>query len=511
MKSFKKLLWISLLILWCANIHGTEKINEKITIFVKNRKNKIITLKVNMVDTILSVKEKLELTEKVSVEKQRLSQLTGLSDHKNTLGNEKHLYEFNIAHKNTLIFDVTDLENTKEQLTIPESLSTYVDHIEISESLKVAIVRDNVKIFMELLKTKEEQYISKAMIPRCLFLAILQNSQKVIDYLVKNHKWASISEVKNYETCHPKYEYAKNPSRALGNHPLMLAVLLGRLDVVEKIAKTGVNLNVYERHTFFVPETKYKLARPNVVMMAAAMDEIEIMVCLLNHGATLRGQHENSVLESAIRFRSTNCFEYLIQNFNQRQLYYGIFTILQAAESDTGMLKLLIQTQGNDPICCPKRGKYILKNMCLKMKKWSRFIEAMNVILSNGGEKHINTECDSMTPLMALAYYDDIDEDMAIEIAKLFLENGANVQKKRNSETVLDIARKKNKNRLLQCIEENEKKPKCIICMQRLKTHIFTPCGHFCACEICALECKGKCFYCSENAQSIKVFHPDIL
>jgi ankyrin repeat protein len=509
MKSFKKLLWITLLILWCVNIHATKEIDENITIFIQNKKNKIITLKVNMVDTILSVKEKLELTEKVSVEKQKLQ-----TDHQYTvLENDKHLYEYNIVHENTLFLYVTEVEIAKEQLTISQSLSTYVDLIEISESFKVAIVIDNVKKVMELLKTNKEQYFLNTIVPRCLYLAILQNSQEVIDYLVKTYKWATISEVKNYEKCHPKYEYAKNPGMTLGNHPLMLAILLRRLNVVEKIAKTGVKMdNIrHNPHTFFVPETGKKFTRPNVVMMAAAMDEIEIMVCLLNHGAGLHGQNGSTVLESAIRFGSTNCFEYLIQNFNQRQLNYGIYTILRAAERDAGMLKLLIQTQGNGPLCCPRRGKYIFHKMGLKIKKWSKFIEAMHVLLSNGGEKHINTECDSMTPLMALAYYDDIDEDIAIEIAKLFLENGANVQKKQNSETVLDIARKKNKNRLLHFIEENEKTPKCIICMQRLKTHIFIPCGHFCACEICALECKGKCFYCSENAQSIKVYHPDIL
>lgn len=49
----------------------------------------------------------------------------------------------------------------------------------------------------------------------------------------------------------------------------------------------------------------------------------------------------------------------------------------------------------------------------------------------------------------------------------------------------------------------------CIVCMERAKTHILVPCGHYCVCGICAAILRGKgCPLCRTVIQSThQVFH----
>lgn len=46
----------------------------------------------------------------------------------------------------------------------------------------------------------------------------------------------------------------------------------------------------------------------------------------------------------------------------------------------------------------------------------------------------------------------------------------------------------------------------CVICMSEPKSHAFLPCGHLCACEICAFEAFGRtgdCPICRQEANSV--------
>lgn len=46
----------------------------------------------------------------------------------------------------------------------------------------------------------------------------------------------------------------------------------------------------------------------------------------------------------------------------------------------------------------------------------------------------------------------------------------------------------------------------CVICMTEPKTHAFIPCGHHCACELCALEAFGRtsvCPICRQEADTV--------
>ena len=46
----------------------------------------------------------------------------------------------------------------------------------------------------------------------------------------------------------------------------------------------------------------------------------------------------------------------------------------------------------------------------------------------------------------------------------------------------------------------------CVICMSEPKSHAFIPCGHHCACEICALETFGRtssCPICRQEADNV--------
>ena len=41
-----------------------------------------------------------------------------------------------------------------------------------------------------------------------------------------------------------------------------------------------------------------------------------------------------------------------------------------------------------------------------------------------------------------------------------------------------------------------EEGAECVVCMDREKSEVFVPCGHFCCCQLCIPLLKGKCPMC---------------
>jgi hypothetical protein len=50
-------------------------------------------------------------------------------------------------------------------------------------------------------------------------------------------------------------------------------------------------------------------------------------------------------------------------------------------------------------------------------------------------------------------------------------------------------------------------KPKCVVCEDRVRTHLFPNCGHLCLCEKCA-EKFTQCPVCKKEAKPIRVYQP---
>jgi len=62
--------------------------------------------------------------------------------------------------------------------------------------------------------------------------------------------------------------------------------------------------------------------------------------------------------------------------------------------------------------------------------------------------------------------------------------------------TVAAVAASKDPSTTLKEVEPKKETGTCVICMSGPKSHAFIPCGHLCACEVCAFEAFGRSGVC---------------
>lgn len=48
----------------------------------------------------------------------------------------------------------------------------------------------------------------------------------------------------------------------------------------------------------------------------------------------------------------------------------------------------------------------------------------------------------------------------------------------------------------------------CVVCLERMPSHCYVPCGHKCICEVCCrhVVCQTKCPLCKSPGEPIRVF-----
>jgi hypothetical protein len=173
--------------------------------------------------------------------------------------------------------------------------------------------------------------------------------------------------------------------------------------------------------------------------------------------------------------------------------------------------------------------------MCEHLKEES-MIHAVHFLLSHNeiGEK-INTLFNYMTPLILLSYSEYIDEELAIKMSQVLLENGQDPNIRRCGKTALEIAKWRNRNKLAQFLQdyittistkkvaelkfecdlkdkeienlkvvmeqmmENNQEKQCVICFERQISYICIPCGHRCVCAVCVIKMKRTCPVCRQD------------
>jgi len=169
-------------------------------------------------------------------------------------------------------------------------------------------------------------------------------------------------------------------------------------------------------------------------------------------------------------------------------------------------------------------------------------IHAMFFLLSKVEiRENINTPFQNMTPLIVVSYYEYIDEDLAIQMSQMLLENGQDPNIQRNGKTALEIAKWRNRNKLAQSLEDSifatqfplkkkevdelkleihlkdkeitdlkdeQNKQLCTICLDRKKTHVCIPCMHLCVCEICVIQpaVVSQCPICRQHGTYHRIF-----
>jgi hypothetical protein len=262
----------------------------------------------------------------------------------------------------------------------------------------------------------------------------------------------------------------------------------------------------------------------------------------------LRGIGDGNVLDHALEFNAHDSSEFFINNFTPDETDYGVNTLLKAAQcNDAKHLKNIIQNYGTELIVCRKSGPYLLSKICEHLNSES-MIEAMKIILDNGGNQIMNIQDrHQLSPLITLAYYTHVEEDLAIKMTKLLFQYGPDMKLLRNGKNAFDIAIWRGENRkelaavlknydenptvvelrsmlsqkedeikYLVISQEQEKERKreeiqdlirskeqeiqdlirrekerqreenqCVICLLNPKTHICIPCGHISACAGC--------------------------
>jgi len=311
-----------------------------------------------------------------------------------------------------------------------------------------------------------------------------------------------------------------------------------------------------------IPGKYDSILKPNAWIMAAAMNQVDIFKIWRQyphlHPTTdevssnelddmSRQLSSYSILNTAIKYRSKECFEYFITNFHPRQIGYNARTIVETALWNYELLIKLVEYQGmammeeNSRVCA-----ILLYRMCENLRDES-MIHAVEFVLSKVEvRKKINTIFNHMTPLIYLAYYEHIDEDLAIKMSEVLLRNGQDYKIRRNEKNALEIAQWRNRNKLAEFLEthmrfeetkeasyavtnllkecdlkdkkikdlETEKKNwkaekeqnLCVICCEREKSYINTSCYHLCICEICVTKTQGKCPICRQVGKYHKTF-----
>jgi len=567
-----KILWVGMFIaLWSLNVNASEK--SKILkpnapmkkLLIQNQNEKKIEFDVNEMDTILSIKEKIEMSENVPVSYQKLLlypyEKFGFDM---ILENNKSLNEYPIFEdkQNFIRFALSKDLPEVDALTLDEAVKIHSEHIPLANEVKIAIAKDNaITVHETVVNSRGEN--GNNQVTLALFFAVISDSINVVNMLCKKYPWAAYDQYRDgnagldwgFERHHKRFEYAKCHANALGDFPLMAALLLQKLQMVETMMACVHKEIDYETRCLYmsikIPGKDGSIHKPNAWIMAAAMNQVEIFKLWKKYPHVKRVEsipHElieimstQSVLNRAAEFKSKECFEYLIANFLPNKIDYNARTILETSKWDLDMLIKLTEHLGTDMLeRDSKLCAMTLYRMCAFLKDES-MIHAMFFLLSKVEiRENINTLFQGMTPLIVVSYYDYIDEDLAIKMSEMLLENGQDPNIQRNGKTALEIAKWRNRNKLAQFLEDyitatqfplkkevdelkleihlkdkeitdlkdEQNKHICAICLDRKKTHVCIPCMHKCVCEICVIqpEVVRQCPICRQHGTYHRIF-----
>lgn len=560
--------------LWSLNVNASEK--SKILkpnapmkkLLIQNQNEKKIEFNVNEMDTILSIKEKIEMLENVPVLYQKLL----LYPYKKfgfdmILENNKSLNEYPIFEdkQNFIRFELSKDLPEVDALTLDEAVEIHSEHIPLAYEVKIAIVQDNATTVETLVDNINIGENNNNQVTLALFFAVISDSINVVNMLCKKYPWAAYDHYRDgnagldwgFERHAKRFEYAKCHANALGDFPLIAAILLQKLQMVETMMACVDKEIDYETRCMYmsikIPGKDGSIYKPNAWIMAVAMNQVEIFKLWQKYPHVKRDESTpdeiidmsmstQSVLNCAVQFKSKECFEYLIANFLPNKIDYNARTIFETSKWDLDLLIKLTKHLGTDMLeRDSKLCAMTLYRMCAFLKDES-MIHAMFFLLSKVEiRENINTPFQNMTPLIVVSYYEYIDEDLAIQMSQMLLENGQDPNIQRNGKTALEIAKWRNRNKLAQSLEDSifatqfplkkkevdelkleihlkdkeitdlkdeQNKQLCTICLDRKKTHVCIPCMHLCVCEICVIQpaVVSQCPICRQHGTYHRIF-----
>jgi hypothetical protein len=203
-----KILWIGILIVLCSlNVNASKeskilKLNEptkRLLIHKITANRKVIVLDVNEMDTILSVKEKIEMNENVPVQYQKLQLHT--RNFNKYLEDNKSLNEYPIFEDHIKIYLTTDDLPELDPLTLQEAVEMHLEHIPLTYQVKNTIMKDNPVSNVATLVDPKTKIGENNQVTLALFFAVLTDSINVVNMLCNKYPWAAYDYIREGKIC----------------------------------------------------------------------------------------------------------------------------------------------------------------------------------------------------------------------------------------------------------------------------------------------------------------------